>query len=170
MKTHATGSSTRLRPWMIGVMLLLCLPAADLAARVVYRSVDENGVVSFSDVRTERAEPVELPVVVVREGAAGEQQALMEQQLAVARSLEESRLAREEARTRRIEALAAARPRTVYHREADRQRYVGGFWGYWPGYPGYPGYPGDPSQPSLPVEPPVPGAPPSRPVPLPPLK
>jgi hypothetical protein len=141
--------------------------------------VDENGVVTFSDVETAGAEPVSLPPVVEREDALAEQQAVIDQQLAVAKSLEESRLAREEARTRRLEALAADRSQTLYYRPEDQFEYLGSGWGYWPpyapGYPGYrpphrpphhPGYPGYPEKP----EPPGPPADRSRGVPLPPLK
>ena len=73
-------------------------------------------------------------------------------------------MAREEARTRRLEALAAAGPRTVYYREPERTRYVGGIysrssfhhrrWGYGPGN-GKPGHPGlRPPHPSQPIAPP----------------
>ena len=139
-------------------------------AQTVYRHVDENGVVSFSDVHTEGSESVTLEVREPRENAFDEQQALIEQQLTVAKALEESRLAREEARTRRIEAQAKSQPKTVYYREDDRRRYVGGRWGWgWgPGFPSHPGYPGHPGKPVHPIEPP-PEVPPSRPVPLPPL-
>lgn len=157
----------------IGAALLLFL-SVPLAAEEVYRTVDENGVVTFSDVETAGAEPVNLPPVVEREDALAEQQAVIDQQLAVAKSLEESRLAREEARTRRLEALAADRPQTIYYRPEDRFSYLGSGWGYGPGYPGYrpphrpphPGYPGYPEKP----EPPEPPAERSRGVPLPPLK
>jgi hypothetical protein len=147
-------------------LLLAFAPVA--SAQTIYRHVDENGVVSFSDVETEGSEPVEIQVPVVREDSRAEQQALIDQQLSVAKALEESRLAREDARTRRMEALAAVQPTTVYHREADRTRYVGGRWGYWGG-PGWPGHPGKPEHPiEPPVEPP-PERPPGRPVPLLPL-
>jgi hypothetical protein len=140
----------------------LCLPVT-VAAQTVYRHVDEHGVVTFSDVATDGAEAMELEVAAVREEALSEQRALIDQQLAVAKALEESRLAREDARTRRLEAQAASEPKTVYYREADRTRYIGGPWlGGWPGYPGHPG------KPVHPIEPPPEQAP-SRPVPLPPL-
>ena len=152
---------------IVSSMLLLALaPAA--GAQTVYRHVDEHGVVSFSDVETDGAETMELEVTEVRKTALAEQQALIDQQLSVAKALEESRLAREDARTRRMEALAAAQPKTVYYREADRSRYVGGGWGYW-GRPGWPGHPGKPVHPIEPPDRPQPTPPPSRPVPLPPL-
>ena len=143
------------------VLGLILLPSAALA-QTVYRHVDEDGLVSFSDVATEGAESLTLEVSEPRENAFDEQQALIEQQLTVAKALEESRLAREDARTRRIEAQAKSQPQTVYYREDDRRRYVGGGWGWWGGYPGHPG------KPVHPIEPP-PQKPPTRPVPLPPL-
>jgi hypothetical protein len=146
---------------LFGVLLLPCAAVA----QTIYRHIDENGLISFSDVATEGAESLTLEVSEPRENAFDEQQALIEQQLTVAKALEESRLAREDARTRRIEAQAKSQPQTVYHREDDRQRYVGGRWGWWGGYPGYPGHPGKPVHP---IEPP-PQKPPTRPVPLPPL-
>ncbi len=152
----------------IASLVLLLALAPPAGAQTVYRHVDENGVVSFSDVETEGAETVELAVPEVRETALAEQQALIDQQLSVARALEESRLAREDARTRRLEALAAAQPETVYYREADRNRWVSGGWGYW-GRPGWPGHPGKPVHPIEPPLRPQPEPPPSRPVPLPPL-
>jgi hypothetical protein len=165
-------TSTFSRTARLLALIVLCLPAA-AGAQTVYRHVDENGVISFSDVETDGAEVMDLEVATVRESAMAEQRELIDQQLAVAKALEESRLAREDARTRRLEALAAVQPKTVYYREADRTRYVDGSWGYWgrpgwPNRPGHPGYPGHPGKPVHPIEPP-PDAPPSRPVPLPPL-
>ncbi len=146
-------------------LLLLAQPSL---AQTIYRHVDENGVVTFSDVETDGAESMTLEVSAPRENAFDEQQALIDQQLTVAKALEESRLAREDARTRRIEAQAKSQPKTVYYREDDRRRYVGGRWGWGWGKPGYPGYPGHPGKPVHPIEPP-PEVPPTRPVPLPPL-
>ena len=148
---------------LIGALLCIATPAL---AQTVYRHVDENGIVSFSDVETDGAESMTLAVSTPREDAFDEQEALIEQQLTVAKALEESRLAREDARIRRLEAQAKSQPETVYYREDDRRRYVGGHWGWgWPGYPAHPGHPGKPVHP---IEPP-PQVPPSRPVPLPPL-
>jgi hypothetical protein len=160
----------RLRaPLLVGLIGLSGLGASNPGqAQTIYRHVDENGVVSFSDVQTEGSQSMTLEVREPRENAFDEQQALIEQQLTVAKALEESRLAREDARTRRIEAQAKSAPQTVYYREDDRRRYVGGRWGWGPGYPGLPGFPGHPGKPVHPIEPP-PEVPPTRPVPLPPL-
>lgn len=159
-------------------MLVLLVTSVPLSAREVFRAEDENGVVSFSDVASPGAEVILLASAEVGEDTFARQQRIIEQQLSVAKSLEESRLAREAARTRRLEALASARPRTVYYREPERTRYVGGVYRrHWrPDYPWKPGHPGmRPPHPSLPIQPPPGGHrtrlnPPSRTVPLPPLK
>jgi hypothetical protein len=114
----------------------------------------------------------------VSESTLARQQQMIDQQLAVAKSLEESRLARETARTERLQALAAAQSRTLVYREPET-RYVGGVYRKrWPWVPGYPGHPGvRPPHPVHPIEPPPESGhggsrlnPPSRTVPLPPLK
>jgi hypothetical protein len=170
----------RLKTTNGALLVMLLVAAGPLSAREVFRAEDENGVVSFSDVASPGAEVILLASAQVREDTFARQQRIIEQQLSVAKSLEESRLAREAARTRRLEALANARPRTVYYREPDRTRFVGGVYRHhWrPGYPWKPGHPGvRPPHPSLPIEPPPGGGghgtrlnPPSRTVPLPPLK
>jgi len=157
-------------------MLAACLAAPAVVAEEVYRSVDENGVVSFSDVETEDAVRLNLPDTVIREDALAELEARIALQLQVAQALEASRLAREAARTERLEALADSEDRTIYYREEDRDQFLDG-WGYWgSGYWGGGGYrPGHrpdhrPPVPVHPIEPPPDVQPPSRPVPLPPLK
>lgn len=168
-------------PFLIGGILtaLLALPGY-ASAREVFRTQDEDGVVSFSDVASPEAEVIVVTSAPVPENSIERQQRIIEQQLEVAKALEESRLAREASRIRRLEALAAARPQVI---EAPpiRRTYVGGV-GYWQTYPWHgpwkPGYPGwRPPRPSLPIEPPPEGHtgggrldPPSRPVPLPPLQ
>jgi hypothetical protein len=155
-------------------MLAAGLAAPGLAAQEIYRSVDENGVVSFSDVESEDAVRLNLPDTVIREDALAELEARIALQLEVAKALEASRLAREAARTERLAALADSEDRTIYYREEDRDQFLDG-WGYWGGgYWGGGGYrpghrPGHrPPVPVNPVEPPE-VQPPSRPVPLPPL-
>ncbi|MFV2090527.1 MAG: DUF4124 domain-containing protein [Pseudomonadales bacterium] len=163
----------------LGCGLVLSLLAAPLLAvgQEIFRTEDENGVVSFSDVATDGAEVMTLPVAPVTADAVETQQRMIDQQLMVAKALEESRLARQEARTNRLQALAATQPRTIYYREEDQYGYFGGYsyYGpYWDHYPGFdrPGHPGvGPPHPSQPINPPhgPPGKPPSVPVPLPPL-
>ncbi len=157
-------------------LLIFSVLAPAVAAQEVFRTVDENGVVTFSDMETEDSERLELPPTIVRENAMAEQRAMIEQQLEVANALEASRLAREAARTERLEALAESEPRTIYYREEDR--YVNSGWGYWSGgswggsyWPGRPPGQRPPLKPVHPIEPPPEvSPPPSRRVPLPPLK
>ena len=149
--------------------------AASAFGQDVFRSTDEHGVVSFSDIETQGAERLILAQAPVQapdqESSIAHQQAIIDQQLAVAKSLEDSRLARLDARTRRLEALAAAQPQTIYYREPDRIRYVGGYWNRWGYGPGHPGRPGvHPPRPVHPIAPPPGGGsrlnPPSRKVPF----
>jgi hypothetical protein len=144
----------------------------EVLSQEIFRSEDANGLVSFSDVASEGAAVMHLALTPMASDALENQQRMIDQQLAVAKALEESRLARHEARTKRLQALAAVQPRAVYYRQEDR--YLGGYssynprWGFRPGW-GKPGYPGvRPPHPGLPIRPPQ--VPPSRRVPLPPLK
>ena len=57
----------------------LLLASAPVLGQTVYRHVDENGVVSFSDVETEGAETMTLEVSVPRESAFDAQQTLIDQ-------------------------------------------------------------------------------------------
>ena len=149
----------------MAVLLFAALPGW---AGDIYRSVDAQGVVSFSDVNTPEAVPVMLDTPQPGNAAqtAEQQQKIIDQQLQVAAALEASRLAREAARLRRIEVLASAQPRAVVVPESET-RYVGGYgysqraWrpGYQPGYPGYPGRPGHPGRPDHPGRPGHPGQP-----------
>ena len=167
--------STKTRSRLAAAAVALSL-AAPLAAQEIFRTEDEHGVVSFSDVAAPGAEVLTFASAPVAADTFDRQQRIIDQQLAVAKALEESRLAREAARTERLRALANSRPPVVYVQE--RTRYLGGFKRYlWhPGYPGHPGKPGvRPPHPVHPIEPP--GGdhrsrlnPPSRTVPLPPLK
>jgi hypothetical protein len=148
------------------LLLVTLAGMGEVAAGEIYRTVDENGVVGFSDVSSEGAVRMEIPETQVSEERFVRQQAVIDQQLAVARSLEESRLAREAARIRRLEALAAARPDTVIYQQPVETRYAGGVyrrhWRYWPGYgrpirPGHPGKPGHPANPVHPIASPAGG-------------
>lgn len=163
--------------WVRYGMALVCLSfvaAPPGWAGEIYRSVNAQGVVSFSDVRTPGATSLALPQTPVpdAEAAAEQQQRIIDQQLQVAEALETSRLAREAAHTKRLEALAAVQPTTIVVPQTET-RYVGGYsyqrrsWhpGYRPGYPGYrPGYPGYPGRPDHPGHPahPIEPAPPAE--------
>ena len=54
----------------IALAWLLLLPQS-LLAQTIYRHVDENGIVAFSDVATEGAESMTLEVIAPRENAFG---------------------------------------------------------------------------------------------------
>jgi hypothetical protein len=167
--------------WLSLLLTLGLLSSMATSAQEVYRS-EQGGIVSFSDVATAGAERLVLPSNPVADETLARQQAIIDQQLAVASALETSRLAREAARTRRLEAQAQARPQTVYYREQDQTRYIGGFYhNRWDSGSGHkPWHPGGLPRPVHPIGPPSrPGAghggasrldPPSRTVPLPPLK
>jgi hypothetical protein len=165
-----------------GLLLLMVVSAAagSASAREIYRTTDPDGVVSFSDTVSPGAEVLHIEAAPVSESTRARQQQMIDQQLAVAKSLEASRLAREAARTERLKALAAAQPRTVFYQQPET-RYVGSVYRKrWPWHPGYPGHPGvRPPYPVHPIAPPPGGGsghggsrldPPSRTVPLPPLK
>lgn len=95
--------------------LWLAAAAAGLAAaatpaeagREVFVTVGEHGEVSFSDVASPGAERRTLPPVVPNRDAVADLDRRIQQTLDVARALEASRLAREQARA---EARAAAAP------------------------------------------------------------
>ncbi len=140
--------------WLLTALYLVSAVAVPAAAEEVYRAVDEEGVVSFSDFPVPGAERLEVETVPANEDSAAASQALIEQQLAVAKALEESRLARRRVETERLQALAAREPQTIYY-PVERSTYWGGYWrrpgygyrprrpGYRPGHPGYrPGRPG----------------------------
>ena len=156
--------------------MLLCFSPA-LLAQEVFRTVDSSGLVSFSDVPTDGAEVLEISTIPANPAAAERQRDMLKTQLEVADALQSSRLAREKARTERMQALAALQPRTIYYQQPPT-RYVGGYYSgrYWgrpgkppghrPGGPGHPGRPVHPIEPGLPVEP-SPVQPPSMRVRLP---
>jgi hypothetical protein len=167
-------------------MVFALIIASPASAQEVFKTVNEDGVVSFTDFAVPGAERLDIePIAADPEGAEAssrliEQQlevakSLIEQQLEVAKSLEESRLARRRAETERRVALAASQPQTIYY-PVERDT---GFWG-WPGYgyrPGRPPWrpgvrppyrPGYPAHPIAPGHPRPPAArPPSQSRPLP---
>lgn len=89
--------------WVIG---LIGMPGAwSQPSPGIYVSTGEHGELRFSDVAEPGAERVEVAVPEPREDAEEELERRIEQTLMVAKALEESRLAREQARA---EARAAA--------------------------------------------------------------
>jgi hypothetical protein len=165
--------------WLV-VLLAAVLFAQSGRAQEVYISTDDQGVASFTDFPVPGAQVVVLETIPADPEQALTSQEMIDQQLAVAKSLEESRLAREKAYTERLEALAAGRPQTYYYPvERDITYWGVPGYGYWPGNPGRPpwrpGYrpPGlrpphhRPPGPSQPIEP---GPPPSQSRPMPPQR
>ncbi|MEZ5549361.1 MAG: DUF4124 domain-containing protein [Pseudomonadales bacterium] len=154
--------------WYLLVSACLSTPLLSVHAAAVYRSVDAGGVVTFSDVQTPGAVPVQVIAAVPsaalsREEVLAEQQRIIDQQLAVADSLEASRLAREATRARRQEAAAADRAVAVPVAAEPEIRYVSSHGSYHSrGYPGC--FPGHPAHPAQPIAPPPPATPVSFPV------
>ena len=139
--------------------LLLVLPCAlSTNAQEVFKTVNEDGVASFTDFPVPGAERLDVEPIAADPAGAEASNRLIEQQLEVAKSLEESRLARHRAETERRAALAASQPQTIYY-PVERDT---GFWG-WPGYgyrPGRPPWrPGvrPPYRPGYPAHPIAPG-------------
>ncbi len=97
---------------MVWLALVSIAPAA--LADTVFRTTGEHGEVSFSDVSLPGATQIDLPTTAVDPARIADQQAIIEQQLRVAKALEESRLARQAAGTARLLAIAASRPQVVY--------------------------------------------------------
>lgn len=124
------------------VLLCLSLNAAAGWAEEIYMTTDDNGVTSFTDFPVSGAQIIDVDPIAADPEQAATSQALIDQQLSVANALEESRLAREKARTERLAALAASQPQTIYYPvERDIGYWGSPAYGYWPGYPGNrPGY------------------------------
>ena len=116
--------------------LLAAISAPAALAGEVYKSTDANGVTSFTDYPVPGAETVELEPVTVDPEQQLAGQAMIDQQLAVARALEESRLKRQQAETERLKALAAARPQTIFY-PVEREITLWPHSGYGPWRPGY---------------------------------
>lgn len=172
MTYQCTGSWTTAIGGSLLGLALVAMGSMPAAAQEVYRTVAEDGSVSFSDVSSAGAQTLTLPSFAADEEALVRQRQVIEQQLLVAKALEESRLARVAARARRLDALAAMQAAAVRadqlrEQEVERPRYVGGvLWrGHWSGTHGYwrgrhPGHPGArPPYPSHPVAPPPAGHP-----------
>lgn len=137
---------------------LFCAPwaAAEVVEQSVYRRVDEHGVVSFTDFPVPGGERLHMEPVPAGPSPADASQRLIDQQLAVAKALEDSRLARQAAQTQRLAALAASRPQTIYYEVPRQTSYAGGYYRYRnPRYGHHPGRPGyRPGRPHHPVTPP----------------
>lgn len=114
----------RVRDIVLGTALVTALTAPLLADEPeIYRSTGEHGEMVFSDVAGPGAERVVVETTQTLEDPLAELDRRIEQTLAVADSLEQSRLAREQARAdaraRMAEARTAAEPEVIY-----QDRYV----------------------------------------------
>lgn len=125
--------------WLPALVLLCCLPAS---AATVYRTVDENGVVSFSDTRPAGDTPVDTMVINAQapQVSAAAQQRLQDMRDTTDR-MAADRMAREKHRAQMRQLQAQAQPRYDYQypRESNPQ-YVG----FSSGYSGYYNYPSRP--------------------------
>jgi len=162
---------------LFALLVSVALSAPVVLAEEVYMSTDADGVTSFTDYPVPGAETVELEPVVVNSEQVLASQEMINQQLAVAKALEESRLAREQAETERLKALAAMQPQTIFY-PVERDVVYWPYPGYRPGHPGYrppgprpPGYrPPRPEHPIHPRPPEDPGSGGSRSRPMPPAR
>jgi hypothetical protein len=122
--------------WLPALALLCCLPGL---ATTVYRSVDENGVVSFTDVKPSGKAPVETLVIDARapQISAAEQQRLQDMRDTTDR-MAADRMAREKHRAelRQLQAQTQPQYQTGYPLD-NNPRYLG----YSSGYSGYYNYP-----------------------------
>ena len=167
-RSDRTGKELTMKTRCFAAILLVLTGTTAMAAEQVFRSVDEDGVASFTDYPVPGAEEIAVDPVPANADRAKASAAMIEQQLEVAKALQDSRLARRKAETERAAVRAASQPQTIYY---PVERNTGGFWG-WPGYgyrpPHQPGHPGvrPPHRPERPnVRPPFkPVVPPSRPV------
>lgn len=151
------------------LLVPLCVWAAEGESTTVYRSVDADGVVSFSDTAQPSATPIEVlpPPIPLREEVerANEQ---FEQQLALLEILEKSRHARakEELEQRQLDidyvrTQAAADRAQKYEDDDDDDRYYPLYAPYW-GYGQRPPFPPRP-WPHPPMDrPKPPSSPPQR--------
>ena len=145
------------------VAALTLVTTVALSAEQVYRTVDEQGVASFTDYPVPGAEEIAVDPVPANADRAKASAAMIEQQLEVAKALEDSRLARRRAETERAAVRAASQPQTIYY---PVERNTGGYWG-WPGYGYRPRPPHRPEHPIArpPYQPGHPGVrPPFKPV------
>jgi hypothetical protein len=122
--------------WLPALALLCCLPGL---AATVYKTVDENGVVSFTDIKPTGETPVETLVIDARapQVSEAEQQRLQDMRDTTDR-MAADRMAREKHRAelRQLQAQTQAQYQPQYPVD-DNPVY----WGSSSGYSGYYNYP-----------------------------
>ena len=128
-------SSTKHR-WLPALALLCCLPGL---AATVYKTVDEDGVVSFSDIKPAGETPVETLVIDARapQVSEAERQRLQDMRDTTDR-MAADRMAREKHRAelRQLQAQTQAQYPPQYPADDNS-----GYRGYSTGYSGYYNYP-----------------------------
>jgi hypothetical protein len=131
--------SCKKQRWLPALVLLCCVP---VSAATVYRTVDENGVVSFSDMRPAGAATVETLVINAQAPQVSEaaQQRLQDMRETTDR-MATDRMAREKHRAEMRQLQAQTQPRYdyPYPRESNPQ-----YLGFSSGYSGYSSYPSRP--------------------------
>ena len=125
--------------WLSGLTLLCCLPGQ---AATVYKTVDDNGVVSYSDTRP----PEDIPVETVEiDTQVPQDSALAQQRLQDMRETTDrmaaDRMAREKHRAQMRQLQAQAQPRYDYQYPRESQRQYVGFSSGYSGYYNYPSRP-----------------------------
>lgn len=120
----------------LGLLLLLCLPASAALSAQVYKYVDDNGNVTYSEIPPTGQEGVET--VTVDPAVAPERlesaQERMQRMQALSSELAEARKGREEARAEQLERQRPPAPQMVDYgyRGSDRYPYFYAPWYFWP--------------------------------------
>ena len=138
--------------WLLGLTLLCCLPGQ---AATVYKTVDDNGVVSFSDTRPPDNTPVETVEI---DAQAPQDSALAQQRLQDMRETTDrmatDRMAREKHRAELRKLQAQTPPRQPAYQTYDDPLYTGysssgysRYYNYPARRPWRPGYRPRPEQP-----------------------
>jgi hypothetical protein len=122
--------------WLPALALLCCLPSL---AATVYKTVDEDGVVSFTDIKPAGESPVETLVIDARapQVSEAEQQRLQDMRDTTDR-MAADRMAREKHRAELRQLQAQTQPQYQPQYPAGDNP---GYWGYSTGYSGYYNYP-----------------------------
>ncbi|MEZ5501105.1 MAG: DUF4124 domain-containing protein [Halioglobus sp.] len=152
----------RIHLWLLAPALLCGLP---VCAATVYKSVDENGVVSFSDTLPADDILLETMVIEIEEGLApsADAQQRLEDMRATTDRMAADRMAREKHRAEmrqldaQTDALQAEQDAPAFY---DNSTIFTGYYGYPARRPHYRPRPEHPIA-RPPVRPPVPGRPPN---------
>ena len=138
--------------WLVPLFGFASLP---VAAATVYRTVDDNGVVSFSDTRPEGALEVDTLQIDAQDPQLTQQDLdRLEDMRETTDRMAEDRRAREKHRAELRQLQSASRAQQTYQQpfEGESSDYSSGYSGtsYWGGYYGYPTRPWRPGRPQRP--------------------